>query len=204
MKTPPKNGSRERVLRDEELGTLLAALRAPQWHADPFKCICLLLAYTGQRRGEIAALEWSWIAEDAITFPKWITKNGITHAIPLTPMVKDILAQVPKLSDKYVFPAARQRSEKTTVFNGWSKPKAALDQECPIPSWTLHDLRRTFATGMQRLGVRLEVTEALLNHTSGSQGGVVGIYQKYHWYPEKLDALTKWETFLATLRPPTG
>ena len=62
----------------------------------------------------------------------------------------------------------------------------------PVPHWTLHDLRRTVATGLQKLGVRLEVTEAVLNHVSGSRRGVVGIYQRHDWADEKRAALSAW------------
>src|SRR6516162_9478843 len=67
---------------------------------------------------------------------------------------------------------------------GWSKAKSALDTVSGVSRWWLHDLRRTFATGLQRLGVRLEVTEAVLNHLSGSRAGVVGIYQRHDWAEE--------------------
>jgi hypothetical protein len=56
----------------------------------------------------------------------------------------------------------------------------------------VHDLRRTVATGLQRLGVRLEVTEALLNHISGSRGGIAGVYQRHDWASEKRAALDSW------------
>jgi hypothetical protein len=56
----------------------------------------------------------------------------------------------------------------------------------------VHDLRRTLATGLQRLGVRFEVTEAVLNHVSGSKGGVAGIYQRHDWAQEKAVALEAW------------
>jgi hypothetical protein len=39
----------------------------------------------------------------------------------------------------------------------------------------IHDLRRTVAIGLQRLGIRLEVTEAVLNHVSGSRAGIAGV-----------------------------
>jgi hypothetical protein len=70
-------------------------------------------------------------------------------------------------------------SERGTPFSGWSKAKSALDAASGVCGWWLHDLRRTLATGLQRLGVRLEVTEAVLNHLSGSRAGVVGIYQRH-------------------------
>ena len=56
----------------------------------------------------------------------------------------------------------------------------------------LHDFRRTCATGLQKLGVRLEVTEAVLNHNSGSVSGIVAIYQRHDWKVEKRDALEAW------------
>lgn len=62
----------------------------------------------------------------------------------------------------------------------------------PVPHWTLHDLRRTLATGLQRLGVRLEVTEAVLNHVSGSRAGIVGVYQRHDYFAEKRQALEAW------------
>jgi hypothetical protein len=63
-----------------------------------------------------------------------------------------------------------------------------------VSSWWLHELRRTLATGLQRLGVRLEVTEAVLNHLSGSRAGIVGIYQRHDWAAEKRSAPDAWCT----------
>jgi hypothetical protein len=71
---------------------------------------------------------------------------------------------------------------------------AAADQAGrPVIPWTLHDIRRTVATGLQRLGVRVEVTEALLNHVSGSRAGIVGVYQRHGWDQEKAEALRAWD-----------
>lgn len=64
------------------------------------------------------------------------------------------------------------------------------------PHWTLHDIRRTVATGLQRLGVRYEVTEAVLNHVSGARGGIAGVYQRHDWKDEKRIALEAWATEL--------
>jgi len=50
-------------------------------------------------------------------------------------------------------------------------------------------LRRTVATGLQGLRVRLEVTEAILNHISRSHGGIVGVYERHDWAAEKRAAL---------------
>jgi hypothetical protein len=45
---------------------------------------------------------------------------------------------------------------------------------------------------LQRLGVRLEVTEAVLNHISGSRGRIAGVYQRHDWAAEKRAALDAW------------
>ena len=53
--------------------------------------------------------------------------------------------------------------------------KARVGRGGAVEPWRIHDLRRTVATGLQRLGVRFEVTEAVLNHVSGSRSGVAGV-----------------------------
>jgi integrase len=159
-----------------------------------------LLVQTGQRRGEIARLEWDWINGNTITFPAHVTKNGREHVLPIDPEARAIINSCIRWNEHaYLFPAARKRKDTTTVFNGWSKAKAAFDKECGVTGWTLHDLRRTFATNLQRLGVRLEVTESLLNHVSGSRRGIVAVYQTYRFLPEMREAILTYERWLTTL-----
>jgi integrase len=69
----------------------------------------------------------------------------------------------------------------------------------PIPGWTLHDLRRTGASGMAPLGVQLHVVEKILNHSSGSFRGVAGIYQRYDFAKEKRAALDAWASYVESL-----
>ena len=59
----------------------------------------------------------------------------------------------------------------------------------PDAPWVLHDLRRTVASGMARLGIRLPVIEKVLNHVSGTFRGIVGAYQRHDFAAEKRDAL---------------
>jgi hypothetical protein len=89
--------------------------------------------------------------------------------------------------------------QRGTPFNGWSKSKAQLDKASGVTGWRIHDLRRTLATGLQRLGIRLEVTEAVLNHVSGSRAGIVGIYQRHEWASEKRGALDAWAAHVMAL-----
>jgi len=92
-----------------------------------------------------------------------------------------------------VFPGLR------SPFSGFGKAKAQLDKASGVADWRLHDLRRTMATGLQRLGVRLEVTEAVLNHVSGSRAGIVGIYQRHDYAAEKRAALEAWGAHVAAI-----
>src|ERR1700739_5163212 len=87
------------------------------------------------------------------------------------------------------------------------RPLASGTTAAPLVPWSVHDLRRTVATGLQRLGVRLEVTEAVLNHISGSRGGIAGVYQRHDWAAEKRAALDAWAAHVASIvegRPTAG
>ena len=68
-----------------------------------------------------------------------------------------------------------------------------------IPEWRIHDLRRTAATGLQKLGVALQVTEAVLGHTSGSRAGIIGVYQRHDYAAEKRAALEAWGAHVMAL-----
>ena len=129
--------------------------------------------------------------------PAAYVKNGRDHVYPIGPESQAILASLPRLSDTYVFPAMRQSKPTTTVFNGWGKPMARFRAELgdQVKPFVLHDLRRVFASGMQRLGVRLEVTESLLGHVSGTRAGIVGVYQVYRWEKRGREAVLTYERF---------
>jgi hypothetical protein len=45
---------------------------------------------------------------------------------------------------------------------------------------------------MARLGVNLPIIEKVLNHRSGSFGGIVGVYQRHDFAAEKRAALQRW------------
>jgi integrase len=134
-------------------------------------------------------LRWSEInSEYGISLKGPRTKNGIEHDIPLSKVAAAIVSELPRIGDsEFVFTT----TEKTPL-SGWSVAKKQLDRLAPVAPWRLHDLRRTCATGLQRLGVPLHVTEAILGHVSGSRAGIVGICQRHHYRDEKREALEKW------------
>ncbi len=195
---PPTNGSRERVLSDFELGTLYGHARA---YAYPYGHIVALLILTGQRRGEIAALEWDWIDRDdrTITLPSTLTKNKRTHVFPYGELTAAILSEIPE--GQYLFPASRThvRGRPTTIFNGWAKGKPAFDMGLQIAPYTLHDLRRTFSSNLAALATPIHVTEKLQNHVSGSPRGVAAVYNRHTYMEEMCEAIAKLDAHISSL-----
>jgi integrase len=155
------------------------------------------------RRSNAAGLRWDYFDEDArqLMLPASVTKNGRQHIIPYGDMLTALLADLPRFGE-YLFPAAREhvRGKPTATFNSWSKSKRGFDKGlAEVAPYRLHDLRRTFASGLQRLGVRLETIEQLLGHVSGSRAGVIGVYQRYDFLPEQREAIQLWESKLQRL-----
>ena len=207
---------RERVLSDAEVAEIWQAAGDA---SDPFGPIIRLLILTGQRRGEVAGMTWGELSGDLTmwSLPAERTKNGTAHNVPFSTPVRSLLKAFMRgdlgerrRRSQFVFPGVAG-----SPFAGWSKAKVALDKAimarrakvaetggeppAPLTPWNVHNLRRTVATGLQRLGVRLEVTEAVLNHISGSRGGIAGVYQRHDWAAEKRAALDSWGLTLAWL-----
>ena len=189
MKMPHPYVPRTRVLTNKELRLI--------WNAagdETFGRIVKLLILTGQRVGEITKLTGDMVGEDTITLPAWLTKNKREHTFPLCMTAQSILK--PWVGPNICFFPARGA---TTPFNGHSPCKRKLDLRCGVSEWTLHDLRRTFASGMASIGVQLPVVERLLNHVSGSFSGIVGVYQRYDFMPEMRDAVSRWEAHVSKI-----
>lgn len=192
---PPPPKPRERVLSPEEVGLLWNILGD---EGPPFGAAIKLLLLSGQRRNEVFSSDRAEFDLDAKlwTIPAERSKNGVAHLVPLSPEVLEVLDGLRVDEESAKLFASRGNGE--TGPSGFSKAmiriRTALraQSEAPMQHWTLHDLRRTVATGLQRLGVRLEVTEAVLNHVSGSRAGIVGVYQRHNYFDEKKAALEAW------------
>lgn len=197
VKAPSAERSRDRVLSDDELRSVWKACDMSGW---PFGPLVQLLILTGQRRDEVAAMRWSELDLDAKvwTLPKSRVKNGIEHSVPLSAATVAILKGLPRVkgSDGFVF-----TTTGTTAVSGFARAKERLDTLtiADMPHWTLHDLRRTFASGCARIGINLPVIEKILNHVSGSFRGIVGVYQRHEFADEKRSALEAWGRFVTEL-----
>lgn len=187
LRKPHKARVRERVLTDEEL---VSAWRAAE-KMDDFGTIIHLCILTGQRRGEVAGARQDWIDTSVADAPVMVfagsaTKNGREHRLPLTRKMVDLFA-VPR-----------------GPFHKWSTLKGRLDRATGSRGWTIHDLRRTFATNCARLGVQPHVIERILNHTTGTISGIAAVYNRHHFQDEMRQALElheRWALGLVSPKP---
>jgi integrase len=201
---PASAPARDRVLTDTEIRWFWAACDQV---GPPHGALLKLLLLTGQRRDEVARMTRSEISADGAT---WTilgerTKNRRKHDVPLSPLAREILSGIS--GDRGFVFTTISTSKAVTHFSGI---KVHLDKamlaaarseaaEAAIPPWRIHDLRRTVATGLQRLGVAMPVTEKVLNHVSGSHGGIAGVYQRHEYTNEKRAALEAWANLLVAI-----
>lgn len=186
---------RERVLSPAELKAVLThALAYPY----PFGHIVALCITTGQRsHAEIGTLQWHQIAADSIYLPPSVTKNGREHLFPTAELTRDVLKTVPRTAD-LLFPG-----RSGAPWKGWGKAKAAFDEGLEeVRPYTLHDLRRTFASVHAELGTPIHVLEKALNHISGRFAGVAGIYNRYTYFEEMTEACRAYEAHLQKIIAP--
>ena len=198
IKRQSKENRRDRVLTEPEIRAIWQACA----ELGPFGRAFRFMLATGQRRTEAGEIVWSEIdrANRLWTLPRQRAKADRAHEIPLSDLAMGILDECPKLGD-FVFTTLGTRP-----ISGWSKAKAALDQlalerlkeialergdDAPttFADWRLHDLRRTAATQIAKLGVDRIVISKLLNH---AEGGVTGIYDRHARDAEKRAAIERW------------
>ena len=197
---PPKPRPRTRLLSDLEVAYLWEVLGEERF---PWSIALKLILLTGQRRAEVFEADWCEfdLEKRTWTIPASRAKNGRQHSVPLSQGAIALLKQIPPRNSGKLFPS---RSNPSRGASGFSKAMRRINQSVrektgSQPTFTLQDLRRTVATGLQRLGVKIEVTEAALNHISGTRDGIVGVYQLYQYQEEKRHALESWSAFLHAL-----
>jgi integrase len=206
MKPPTKERPRDRVLSDDELRWLWRASDIGEW---PFGSLVKLLLLTAQRRDEVARMEWPEVNFEKRnwTQPREKTKNDQAHDVQLSAPVIETLNSIPRIGKGFIF-----TSNGEAPVSGFSYAKMRLDaamleakreelgDKCEaIPHWTLHDLRRTAATGMARLNFPPHVVDKILNHRSGTIRGVAAIYNKYAYAEERRAALEAWGRYVTSL-----
>ena len=200
LKPPVKKKPRGRALKEHEIKALWPALTEMGYPFGPLQQLLLLL---GQRRSEVAEMEWPEVDTDkrVWTIPAERSKNDCEHIVPLPDVAIDILDSLPRY-DEGDFVFTTTAGERPV--SGFSKAKTRTDEilakhKTAIEGWRVHDLRRTCRTGMARLGVPEIVSERVLNHLPQDLGKT---YKLHEYLPEKADALARWAQEIANIIEP--
>jgi integrase len=200
IKRRATGGSRERVLSETELVAIWETC-----NEDDHGLIVRLLMLTGQRRDEFGSLAWDEVDFDKcqIVLPgnqpgkPGRTKNGREHIVPLSNVAIAILRAIPRRGNrKLVFGRGKGG------FSGWSRSKARLDKRLgdKVKPWTLHDLRRSFATlAAEHDMAAPHIIEAMLNHWSGSKTGIAGVYNRSSHERGKKQLADRYGDFITAL-----
>lgn len=203
VKAPPRPQARDRVLADDEFRLIWRAADAMGF---PFGPAFKLMALTGQRRAEVAGMTWAELDVSAARWriPADRAKNKQAHEIDLSREALEIITAVPK-TGPHLFPArgggairgfSAVKRKLDAMVEALRRQDAAKAGEDPpvedLPNWRIHDFRRTAATGMAALAFPPHVVERVLNHVSGSQSGITGVYQRFDYRAERKAAITGW------------
>jgi integrase len=210
---PVAEKSRDRKLSDDEIrwfwhacDTLSASSDDKRTGESVFGYAFKLLLLTGQRRREVGRMTEAELNLETRTWSlsKERTKNKREHVVPLSAIAIEIIKAIPHIKNPAAFLFC---TNGKTAVSGWSRAKDQLDKlmlevtrqeakqrgehhgEVNIVPWRIHDLRRTAATHMAKIGTPPHVIEAVLNHVSGVKAGVAGIYNQEQYPKEKRTAL---------------
>jgi integrase len=189
-KPPP---ARDHTLSDAEITAVWKACEGE----DQFGAVVKLLLVTGCRRSEIGGLRHSEInlVNETITIPVLRSKNQKPTVIPLSSLAREIYEALPREpGSDLVFKGCKG-------FQSWDRTKRELDAKLGdvVRPYRLHDLRRSFATGLGNLKTRPHVIECLLGHRGGFKSGVSGIYNWSEYMPEMREAAEMWAAHLREL-----
>ncbi|WP_246229953.1 tyrosine-type recombinase/integrase [Bradyrhizobium cytisi] len=204
----PSERQRERVLADDEIRDLWAALDTITEPAC-FPAYVKMMLLTGTRRSEVADMPAAELDGDLWIIPAARYKTKRDHVVPLSAMAREVLGAVtaPKQrkNDYFIF----STTKGAKAFSGFSKAKTALDEAIadirkkegrpPIEEFTFHDLRRTARTLMSRARVHPDHAERCLGHVIS---GVRGVYDRFEFLDEKREAFEALAALLSRILNP--
>lgn len=198
---------RDRILTAEEIGALWEKLDTAGM-AEPTRLALKLLLVTGQRRGELTQARWDHFDLDAKlwTIPVELLKSAHSrrdrpepHVVPLSNLAVELLRRLKALAgdSPAVLPAhASKRHAKGYSEGVLSRAARQNAEHLGIAHWTPHDLRRTAASFMTKLGIPRLHVEKVLNHSTGD---IAEVYDRHDYLPEKRAALEKWGEHLQAI-----
>lgn len=200
----PKRGTqsnrRTRILDEAELRAVWMAIEAG--HVEGLGEAFRLLLVTAQRRGEVLSMRWADLTEEVDgawwTIPAERHKGGREHRVPITAPAVESLKRLHDITGagEWIFPSPKPTARTPFVSNP-QKAATRLWKKSKVREAHVHDLRRTAATFMTRLGVPRLVVGKILGHADTD---VTGRYDKHAYDREKRGALEKWAAELERIR----
>lgn len=176
-----------KALSDEEIVALWNGVDG----MGPFGGMVRLALLTGMRRNELAALRWSNVHDDRIVLAATATKTGSVHEVPLTVLMRNVLAAQPKTTSLLIFPSSRTAMQ----LRGWTGLVAAAASASGV-DFRLHDLRRTVRTLMSRLGIDEPTAELCIGHV---RRGLVATYNRDTAWTARVSAFERVSAHVADL-----
>jgi integrase len=203
IEAPMAPKARKRILTGPELRWCWQAAGSLPF---PYGPLTRLLMLSGQRLAEVGGMRRSELNEDASLWkiPPSRTKNHREHPLPMPVLARDIITAAPVIAGRDLVFSVTGVGAPT----GWSHAKHDLDEAmaeiarregkaAKIERFVLHDLRRSFASGLQHIGIAPQVIERALNHSSGPlSGGITAVYQVDPLTEDVRAALSSWARYL--------
>jgi len=197
VKLDVKEKSRERFLTIKELKQFWRGLDA-SGVSDMYKLALRLQLTTGQRKGEVCKARWSDInwSDATWTIPKEVAKNRTEHVVHLSSLAQELLHELNEMTGQtdFLLPSPNDFGKcirSNSLDQTFRTEFAKIDVE---KRFHLHDLRRTFSTPLERLGVQADVISRILNHSLNR--GVTSVYTQYAAVEEMQRAMEVWSSEL--------
>ncbi len=223
VEPPGEENIRDRVLIEEEMKKFWYGLDHAKMD-ETTKLALKLLLTTAQRKAEVASAEWTEfdLAAKWWTIPSSKSKNNQPHRVWLSSLSLAVLNQIKEISgdNHFLFPSPVRRKRTNdeslaisnhitgraisqSLLNNQTEPKDDSTKEKKkmdafgVEHFTPHDLRRTCATNMTKLGVSRFIVGRVLNHLE--KKSATSIYDHYTYDKEKQLALDVWARKLESI-----
>lgn len=198
---PLLEGERDRVLLPWELEKVMHELKVgdfgenDRFAVDLRPIAHLFILLTLSRRSEVENARWKDIDFELLVWTKSVKSlNGprkVTH--PISDAAADLLRSLPGYKDRkvddYVFP-----NRNGGPLDNWPRSTTAIQIASGTSDWTRHDLRRSSATILEKMGVAVPLIDTLLSHqnafasknTSSAASAYIKIGKQMKGLPEPL------------------
>lgn len=196
------NNQRDRYYSADEIQQIWQAIEQLN---EPVRSYMKIITLAGQRRTETHQMKWENIRYERDTdfegwiweIPKDLAKSGREHIVPLSRSAIEIIQDLKDRAGENPFVFASTVKDDIPIGLKTIKRAVKTIKEEGVSDFRPHDMRRTVATWLAKLGTPAQVVSKVLNHKTGGGGSLVTrIYNRYEYLPERQKALNRWSVEL--------